>query len=82
MVDPTSQFLNQGILGAIIVVLGSVVATLFWLLLKEKDRRAEDYKNTIQLVLTSLKDVSTAQSTLQKSVDSVALILDRIRWKK
>ncbi len=80
--DPTSQFLSAGQYGAIIVVLCSIVATLFWLLIKEKDRRAEDYKVLIGMILPALKDLSAAQLTLQRSIDSIVNILERIKWKQ
>lgn len=65
--DASAEFLKQGILGAIVIVLASVIVYLFKLLMAEKDKRLSDALEDSQKYREVIGEFSrTSELTLAK----------------
>lgn len=78
----TGFFLNQGILGVIIIVLAGAIIYIFRLYQETQQKRLQDL---IDFRSTSLMTVNTliiAVESLQKSVNAMSEILNNLNWRK
>lgn len=80
--DPSSEFLKQGLLGAIIVVEGSVIVFLYREVRKAYDNRITDLDTYKQVFLGTAKDLLASNQNLQKVVDGISVILQNVKFKK
>lgn len=79
--DPTSQFLNQGLLGAAVVVLFSVAAYFLKGWINAEKKRADDVLQISINSVDSQKNLLASQQTQQRQIDTIIQILDRRKEK-
>jgi hypothetical protein len=79
--DYLEQIANQGFgyllfAGALIVI-----GMLFRALVAEKEKRIQDGVRYTEIYVSNAKDLLSSQAILQRSVDAIVDLLDKIRWK-
>jgi hypothetical protein len=80
--DPQTQFLNQGLLGALNVVQFGIIIFLGRGWLTEKDKRAENVLQISKDRISEQKDWLNLLTNVKESIDTVITILERVKWKE
>jgi hypothetical protein len=80
--DATAEFIRQGLLGVIVVVLAGVVVFLYKQLQNSYDKRITDLDQYKEVFLSTAKDLLTSNQNLQKAVDGIVTILQNVKFKK